>query len=131
MEEKIGFGVYIEAIRKAKKKSLRKTAMAIGISPQFYSEVEKGRRSAFTAERLDALKEFLELTPEEAEQMYNKAAEAYKGKNVAVPQDFTDYIVERDYVMSALRTMKSMDAGEEDWKRMVQDFIERKKGENA
>ena len=131
MEEKIGFGVYIEAIRKAKKKSLRKTAMAIGISPQFYSEVEKGRRSAFTAERLDALKEFLELTPEEAEQMYNKAAESYKGKNVAVPQDFTDYIVERDYVMSALRTMKSMDAGEEDWKRMVQDFIERKKGENA
>ena len=127
--EGMSFGEYIESLRKAKRLSLRKTAFAIGVSPQFYSEVEKGNRCAFTADRLEALKNFLEMTPEESAQMYNKAAGSYKGKNVAVPQDFTNYIVERDYVMSALRTMRDMDADEEDWARLVEDFKKRKKGE--
>ncbi|MBR0081019.1 MAG: helix-turn-helix transcriptional regulator [Synergistaceae bacterium] len=129
--DEVGFGKYVETIRLARRKSLRGTAHAIGVSPQYYSEVEKGRRCAFTADRLEALEKFLELTPEESVQMYNKAAESYSGKNVAVPQDFTKYIVERDYVMAALRTMKEMDADEKDWQQMVQDFIARKKGENA
>ncbi len=125
----MSFGEYIESIRKARRQSLRKTAFAIGISPQFYSEVEKGHRCAFTVDRLEALKNFLEMSPEESAQMYNKAAESYKGKNVAVPQDFTNYIVERDYVMSALRTMRDMDADEQDWIRLVEDLKKRKKGE--
>jgi len=126
----MSFGKYIESIRTARKKSLRETAKAIGVSPQFYSEVEKDRRCAFTAERLEMLKKFLEMSSEEAEEMNNKAAESYKGKNVAVPQDFADYIVERDYVMSALRTMKEMDADEEDWKKLVDKFVASKKGES-
>lgn len=73
------------------------------VSPQFYSEVEKDRRCAFTADRLELLKKFLEMSTEEAEEMNNKAAESYKGKNVAVPQDFADYIVERDYVIPKFR----------------------------
>jgi hypothetical protein len=97
--------------------------------PAVLREVEKDRRCAFTADRLELLKKFLEMTTEEAEEMNNKAAESYKGKNVAVPQDFADYIVERDYVMSALRTMKEMDADEEDWKKMVDEFVASKKGE--
>ncbi len=125
----MSFGKYIESIRTARRRSLRETAKAIGVSPQFYSEVEKDRRCAFTADRLELLKAFLEMTPEEATEMNNKAAESYKGKNVAVPQDFADYIVERDYVMSALRTMKEMDADEEDWKKMVDEFVSRKKGD--
>lgn len=125
----MSFGKYIESIRTARRKSLRETAKAIGVSPQFYSEVEKERRCAFTADRLELLKRFLEMSAEEAKEMNNKAAESYKGKNVAVPQDFADYIVERDYVMSALRTMKEMDADEEDWRKMVDEFIASKKGE--
>ena len=31
--------------------------------------------------------------------------------------------------MSALRTMKEMDADEEDWKKMVDEFVASKKGE--
>lgn len=81
-----------------------------------------------TADRLALLKKFLEMSTEEAEEMSNKAAESYKGKNAAVPQDFADYIVERDYVMSVLRTMKEMDADEEDWKKMVDEFVASKKG---
>lgn len=126
-ENEMSFGEYIEFIRKSKRKSLRQTAVAIGVSPQFYSGVEKNRRCAFTADRLELLRDFLEMTPEEYQTLNNKAAESYKGKNVAVPQDFADYIVERDYVMAALRTMKELDADEADWKKMIEAFIASKK----
>ena len=60
----MSFGKYIESIRTARRKSLRETAKAIGVSPQFYSEVEKDRRCAFTADRLELLKKFLEMSTE-------------------------------------------------------------------
>ena len=120
------FGEYIETLRMERGRSLRKTAIAIGISPQYYSEIEKGRRSALTAERLDALKDFLDLSDEESRIMYNKAAEARKYKDVTVPQDFSDYIVERDYAMAALRVAKKLNADEDDWQRFVDDLIRRK-----
>ena len=128
-ENEMGFGEYTEFIRTSRRKSLRETARAIGVSPQFYSEVEKNRRCAFTAEKLEKLRDFLGMSAEEYQTMSTKAAESYKGKNVAVPQDFADYIVERDYVMAALRTMKKMDADEADWKKMVEEFIARKQGD--
>ena len=129
--EEMNFGDYLEFLRKNKRKSLRQTAIAIGVSPQYYSEVEKTGRSVLSAERLEKLRDYLALTPEEYQILSTKAAEAHKGKNKQVPQDFADYIVERDYVMAALRTMKDMDADQADWKRMVEEFIARKKEQNG
>ena len=129
--DEMNFGDYLEFIRKSKRKSLRQTAIAIGVSPQYYSEVEKSHRSVLSAERLEKLRDYLELTPEEYEIMSTKAAEAHKGKNKHVPQDFADYIVERDYVMAALRTMKKMDADAADWERLVEAFIASKKEQSG
>jgi transcriptional regulator with XRE-family HTH domain len=120
------FGDYIETLRKSRCRSLRETAHAIGISPQYYSEVEKGRRSTLTVERMTALTEFLNLSDAETQIMYNKSAEARKHKDVIVPQDFSDYIVERDYTMAALRVAKKLNANEDDWQRFVDDLLERK-----
>lgn len=120
------FGDFIEAIRKSSGKSLRETARAIGVSPQFYSEVEKNRRCAFTADRLEKLKSFLGMDEEQTEDMYNKAAESRKGKDVVVPQDFSDYIVERDYAMQALRVAKELGADEEDWGKFIEELRKRK-----
>lgn len=122
------FGEYIEILRKARCRSIRETAIAIGVSPQFFREVEKGRRSALTAERLDKLKTFLNLSDEESRIMYDKAAEARKYKDIVVPQDFSDYIVERDYTMASLRVAKRLDADEDDWRMFVED-LQRRKGE--
>jgi len=122
------FGEYIEMLRRERCRSLRETAIAIGVSSQFFSEVEKGRRSALTAERLDKLKSFLNLPDEESRILYNKAAQARKYKDVAVPQDFSDYIVERDYAMAALRVAKKLNANEDDWQRFVDDLISRRGG---
>lgn len=122
----ISFGNYIESIRLTSGKSLRETAKAIGVSPQFYSEVEKDRRCAFTADRLEKLKTFLGMAEEQATEMYNKAAESRKSKDVVVPQDFSNYIVERDYAMQALRVAKELGADEQDWEKFIEELKKRK-----
>jgi len=122
----MNFGDYIESVRLTSGKSLRETAKAIGVSPQFYSEVEKNRRCAFTSDRLDKLRAFLSMTESQATEMYNKAAESRKGKDIAVPQDFSDYIVERDYAMQALRLAKELGADEQDWEKFIQELKKRK-----
>lgn len=60
--------------------------------------------------------------------MYNKAAESRKSKDTMVPQDFSDYIVERDYAMQALRVAKELDADEQDWQAFVDALRKRKEG---
>ena len=116
------FGEYAEELRKQKGKSLRATAKAIGVSAQFYSEIEKGRRSPLTPERLEKLRDFFVLDAEETNRLFNKAAE---GKKVT-EFDFSDYIIQRDYAMSALRVAKELNADEEDWQRFVDDLKRRK-----
>ena len=68
------------------------------------------------------------MSPKEANDMYDKAAKSYssKGDNVAVPQDFTSYIVDNSYVVAALRTLKEGGADEQDWADMVQAFLDNK-----
>ena len=118
----LSFGEYAESLRKQKGKSLRETAKAIGVSAQFYSEIEKGRRSALTAERLEKLRKFLGLDKDETDNLFNKAAEARKISEF----DFSDYICQRDYAMSALRVAKELDADEEDWQRFIDELKQRK-----
>ena len=129
----MNFGEYIKSIRKARRKSLRETARAIGVSAPYFSDVERGRRCAFTAERLEALKVFLEMSPKEANDMYDKAAKSYssKGDNVAVPQDISSYIVDSSYIISALRTLKEEGVDERDWENMVNAFLEKRKAQKA
>lgn len=122
--EELTFGQFIEKKRKEcdRHPSLRQTAKEIGVSPQFYSEVEKGKRSAFKTERLEKLKQFLRLSEDDANIMYRKAAESRSKGDIPVPQDLPEYIVERDYVMAALRVAKDLNAGEEEWLRFVQQL---------
>ena len=72
-----GFCILLQHLRKdVKRRTLRETALAIGVSPQYYSEVEKGRKAVFTADKLEKLVSFLGLSKEEEEELYTKAAEA-------------------------------------------------------
>lgn len=125
----LSFGAFVREMRLncEKHPSLRATAAAIGVSPQFYSEVEKGRRSAFKKERLDKLVRFLELKTEEERELYTKAANSKKTEDVVVPQDFSDYIMENEYVAKALRVAKEMDTGEEEWLKFISN-IQNKEG---
>lgn len=128
-----GFCILLQHLRKdVKRRTLRETALAIGVSPQYYSEVEKGRKAVFTADKLEKLVSFLGLSKEEEEELYTKAAEAQTeaSNNISVPQDFSDYIVEREYAMQALRTAKELNADAEDWQRFIDDLRKRKEKGN-
>ena len=59
------FGEYLAYLREMKNVTLRELARQIGVSAPFLSDVEKGRRAALTAERLDLVVKVLNLNEEE------------------------------------------------------------------
>ena len=123
---RIRFGKYVETLRKSKGKSLRETAKAIKISPQFYSEVEKGRSSAFTAERLKSLACFLLLNDDEVHTLYDMAAESRSSSDIVTPQDCADYMLCNSYVVEALRLSMETGAGEKEWQVLLNELKARK-----
>lgn len=123
--EKVSFGKYIETIRKEKRKSLRETAKAIEVSPQFLSEVEKGRKSTLTNERIEKLAKFLTLSETQTYTLYDMAAEARTSNDVLIPQDCVDY-ASNPYVLEALRLSKETGAGEAEWQVLLDELRARK-----
>ena len=85
--DEMNFGDYLEFIRRSKRKSLRQTAIAIGVSPQYYSEVEKTRRSVLSAERLEKLRDYLEMTPEEYIERYGAPKKTKKKSKKSKSED--------------------------------------------
>lgn len=125
-DNRLRFGKYVESLRKNKGKSLRETAKAIKVSPQYYSEVEKGRSSTFTAERLKLLARFLLLDDEESHALYDMAAESRSSNDIVTPQDCADYMLGNSYVIEALRLSMEMGAGEKEWQVFLDDLKARK-----
>lgn len=125
-DSKLKFGKYVETLRKSKGKSLRETAVAINVSPQYYSEVEKGRSSTFTAERLKSLTSFLKLNEKEAHDLYDLAAAARTTNDITTPQDCADYMMYNSYVVEALRLSMETGAGEKEWQVLLNDLRARK-----
>ncbi|WP_368280362.1 helix-turn-helix domain-containing protein [Enterocloster citroniae] len=125
-DNRLRFGKYVESLRKNKGKSLRETAKAIKVSPQYYSEVEKGRSSTFTAERLKLLARFLLLDDEESHALYDMAAESRSSNDIVTPQDCADYMLGNSYVIEALRLSMETGAGEKEWQVFLDDLKARK-----
>ena len=116
--ERVNFGKYLEQLRRSREKTLRETGKAIGVSPQFYSEVEKGRRNVLTKERMEKLADYLVLNEEERHTLYDKAKDA---NNAALPMDCEDYAADHAFVAEALRLSKATGAGEKEWQRLLDD----------
>ena len=125
-DNRLRFGKYVEFLRKNKGKSLRETAKAIKVSPQYYSEVEKGRSSTFTAERLKLLARFLLLDDEDSHALYDMAAQSRSSNDIVTPQDCADYMLGNSYVIEALRLSMETGAGEKEWQVFLDDLKARK-----
>lgn len=121
--ERVNFGKYLEQLRRSREKTLRETGKAIGVSPQFYSEVEKGRRNVLTKDRMEKLADYLVLNEEERHTLYDKAKDA---NNAALPMDCEDYAADHAFVAEALRLSKATGAGEKEWQRLLDDLRARK-----
>lgn len=126
MENRLRFGKYVESLRKSKGKSLRETAKAIQISPQYYSEVEKGRSNTFTSERLKMLVHFLHLDENETHTLYDMAAQSRSSNDIVAPQDCADYMRANAYIVEALRMSMETGAGEKEWRVFLNNLKARK-----
>lgn len=116
------FGDFISKKRVESKITLRKMADLLGVSAPFLTDVEKDRRNPFDMEKLITLAGILNLTQDENALMLDLAGK----KRNAVAPDLPEYIMERDYVSAALRTARDLDAGEEEWKKFVEELRLRK-----
>ena len=116
------FGEFISKKRVEKKITLRKMADMLGVSAPFLTDVEKDRRNPFDMDKLNILAGILNLTQDENALMLDLAGK----KRNAVAPDLPEYIMERDYVSSALRTARDLDAGEEEWNQFVEELRKRK-----
>ena len=73
-------------------------------------------------EKLEKLAQIFNLSREEKDTMYNLVGQ----KRDILPPDYKDYVIKRDYVSTALRTARDLDAGEEEWQRFVDELRSRK-----
>ena len=96
------------------------------IRDRYYSEVEKGRSSTFTAERLKLLSHFLVLDEDETHTLYDMAAESRSSNDIVTPQDCADYMRGNSYVIEALRLSMETGAGEKEWQVFLDDLKARK-----
>ena len=119
MENKYSnFGEFLQKKREEKKVTLRKMADMLGFSAPFLSDVEKDRRNPPEKDKLDMIVNILGLSEEEKDLMFNLAG---RRRNTVAP-DLPEYIMERDYVSSALRTARDLNASEEEWMAFVEEL---------
>ena len=123
MENKYSnFGEFLQKKREEKKVTLRKMADMLGFSAPFLSDGEKDRRNPPEKDKLDMIVNILGLSEEEKDLMFNLAG---RRRNTVAP-DLPEYIMERDYVSSALRTARDLNASEEEWMAFVEELKKRK-----
>ena len=121
------FGSYLRKIRLDHSRTLCETARGIGVTPQYYSGIERDRRGVLAADKLQNVARFLCLNEEERKTLYDLAAEGRKRKDVAIPQDFAPYIRENSYVAEALRVARDSEASREEWQKFIDDLKRRKR----
>lgn len=118
MENK--FGEFVKAKRTEKGISLRKLAEELEIVPAYMSDIEKGRRYPPDKEKIYKIAEVLTLDQEETDTLFDLAA--YSRANGVSP-DLSDYVMGVDNLRTALRKARDINAGEDDWQRII-DMLE-------
>ncbi len=121
-KENTSFGDFITAKREERQISLRKMAEKLGFSAPYWSDVEKNRKNPPKIDVLRRIAEILYMSEQETTIMLDLAGKERK----SVAPDIPEYIMKNDYVASALRTARDLDADEEDWKKFVEELKKRK-----
>lgn len=111
------FGDFIAQKRYEKKITVRAIAAAIGVSPGYYNDIEKGRRNPPDRVILDKMINAFLLYGNERIIFYDLAGKARS----EVAPDLPEYIMENDFVRVALRLAKEK-ASQNDWQRFINDL---------
>ena len=120
------FGAFLVAKRKEREIPSLQVAEFLGISPSYYSDIEKGRRNPPSErENLAKIVRLLNLQGDDLALFYDLAGKARD----EAPPDLPDYINENQVVRVALRLAKDTGSNE-DWQRFINDLENRNKGGN-
>lgn len=120
MNEKLTFGEFLTERRKIRGVLMKDLAEELGVSKVYLCDVEKGRRAVTKPEHLQKIADYLNLSEEERNTMYDLAAEA-RTYQKGISPDLPEYIMENDIVRTALRTAKKYNISDSEWL----DFIHR------
>ena len=113
------FGKFVREKREEKKINLRKLAEILDIAPAYMSDIEKSRRYPPDKEKIEKIATTLELTEDEKNHLFDMAALA---KDNTVSPDLPEYIMEHELVRVALRRARDVDAGKEEWEKVIKIF---------
>ena len=117
------FGEFVKEKRQKLGITLRAFADELHIAPSYVSDIEKGKRNAPTQEILEDMSRILQLTIEDKNTLYDLAAES---KNV-IAKDITQYVSDNKNVRIALRRAKELNLGEEEWLKIIDEIINKKR----
>ena len=122
----LAFGKFVEMKRKEKQINLRKLAELIdNMDPAYLSDIEKGNRYPPDKDKIDKIVEVLQLTQEETNTLFDLAALA---KKHTVSPDLPDYIMGNETIRAALRKARDINAGDEEWKKVIEMLEAKEKG---
>ena len=117
------FGTYFSAMRKRAKLTYRELASRIGYSPAYLSDIEKGRRYPFSADKLRKLSLILGLNAEETNTMFDLAGESRE----VIPADIAEYLTENKGLCTVLRELRELKVTEADVDMMLGLIADRKR----
>ena len=113
------FGEFIIEKRKEKDLSARQLALAVGMTPEYMCEIEKGRKSAISEDYVNNIIRVLNLHNGELELFYDLLAVAQN----TVSADLPEYIMEHELVRAAIRTAKKNKTPDEKWIKFINEII--------
>ena len=120
MRDYINFGEFLSDKRKNREVTSLQMSEIAGISPSYYCDIEKNRRTPPDREILKKIIDALYLSDEDKIIFYDLAGKARS----EVSPDLPDYIMENEVVRFALRVAKEK-ASADDWKQFI-DTLEKK-----
>ena len=116
------FGEFIKLRRQEKGITLRGLADKLDIAPSYMSDIEKGKRNAPNQDTLNKMIVVLELTEEESNELLDLAATSKD----AIAQDLTEYVSNNPNVRVALRRAKDLDLGDDEWIKIIEEYMKKK-----
>lgn len=119
------FGEYIKKKRMASipRYTLKKMAQELNMNLTHLSDIENGRKNAFSADKIEKFCEILNLSNEEKERMYDLAARDLD----IIPEDISDtimYTEQGDMARIALRKVNQGKGNVEMWKELIRKMEE-------
>lgn len=113
------FGEFLRSKREERSISCRQLAKELGVSIVFLSDVERGNRGSFyDMQMLEQIRLLLSLTDNDYITLLNLSG---KQRNTIAP-DILSYVRDRDYVSSALRVARDLNANEGDWNMFIKEL---------